>query len=425
MRGADAAVALRNGFEESEAELRAKAEAARAGFAEVTFAAKPILPERDYRAREIEDAEAKLELATAKLDRAGCQASKEIPALECVAVAANDAELAKAAIAAGSQSARMYFLAGVLQLDRLEHQRQLFTALQKKPVYPEAAMNFASRENDPMKAFQAMKTAAPAALRDAQYQVKFAEAAERAAQFADAARAWAAAERAAFDPVERDRLGQMRLKSVDQRLEAEAAARRAAEEAKQRDVERVRQESLRRVREAEAKARAGMTPLAGDEKVVPWFDGEQANASFVGRLVNIECLGGGQARFTLAAETDSLVFDVEDPAKLVVMGTGAEGLEFRCGAQGAPVRVKGSYVSNTPMETARVETIRVGDPDFKLRPDAEGGLKRRPTVEEQIAEQEAKPKPVQVVKKPAAAPSKGARKPAVTAGKLLTLEVLR
>lgn len=415
MRGADKASALRNGFEEDEATLRKNAAAERPRFAEVTFAAKPILPERDYRAREIEDAEARLELAIARLDRNGCAASKEVAALECVAVSANTAEAAKAALEAGSKNPRMYYLAGVLQMERLEHQRQLFTALQLKAQYPEAALAFASKENDPMKAFQALKNASPAAQRDPAFLSKLAQAAEAAGQYADAAKAWANAERATHDPAARERMAQSRLRSVDQRLEAEAAARREAEAARLRDIERVRQESMARVRAAEARARAGMKPLGDDEKVVEWWDGQQVNAYFIGTLTRIECLGSGKARFTLVGESETKLFDVDDPGKIVVMGAGAEELQFRCGAQASPRKVRAGYVSpnvEVVVEKAAPQT----DPNFRLSPEPEGRLKKRPSDSEAAPPPpKAAPKVKTIEKKPA--------KPVVTAGKILSLEV--
>ncbi len=416
MRGADKASALRNGFEEDEATLRKKAAAERPRFAEVTFAAKPILPERDYRARDIEDAEARLELAIARLDRNGCAVSKELPALECMAAASSNAEAALAAIAAGSRNPRMHYLAGVLQLERLEHQRQLFTAIQLKPLYPEAALAFAGKENDPMKAFKALKDASPAAQRDPAFLAKLATTAEAAGQYADAAKAWANAERATHDPAARERMAQSRLRSVDQRLEAEALARREAEEARLRDIERVRQESLARVRAAEAKARAGMKPLADDERVEQWWDGEQVNAYFIGTLTRIECLGRGKARFTLAGESETRQFDVDDPAKIVVMGAGGEELQFRCGLQAAPRKVRAGYVSPN-VETMVERPAAQADPNFRLSPEPEGQLKKRPSESDATAAPAPKPsaKTRVVEKRPA--------KPTVSAGKILTLEV--
>jgi hypothetical protein len=417
MRGADKASALRNGFEEDEATLRKKAEAERARFEQVTFAAKPILPERDYRAREIEEAEARLELAIARLDRNGCAAAKDLAALECLAAASRNAEPALAAIAAGSKNARMHYLAGVLQTERLEHQRQLFTALQLKPLYPEAALAFAGKENDPMKALKALKDALPAAQRDPVYLAKMASVAEAAGQYADAAKAWAGAERATHDPAARERMAQSRLRSVDQRLEAEALARREAEAARLRDIERVRQESLARVREAEARARAGMKPLAADEKVEQWWDGEQANDYFTGTLVRIECLGRGKARFQITSEAETLLFDVDDPGKIVVMGAGAEQMQFKCGPQAAPKKVRAGYV-NPNLEKVTVKAVTPADPNFTLKPEPEGQLKKRPSESEAPPTPPpapAAPQTKTVVKTPA--------KPTVTAGKLLTLEL--
>lgn len=422
MRGADQASALRNGFEQNEAKLREEAAAARAAFAPVTFAAKPILPERDYRAREVEAAEARLELAIASGDAKACAPSKELAALECVAVNSTDAASALEAIDAGSKNARMYYLAAIRQPERLEHQRRLFTALQLKPLYPDAAFAFSLQENDPMKALKALKDASPAAQRDAKYLSQLATIAERAAQYGDSAKAWAAAERAAFDPSFKETLRQSRLRTVDQRLEAEAQARRAAEAARIADIERVRQESLARVRLAEAKARATLTPLDPNEKVMEWFDGEQANAYFVGTLTRIECLGQGKARFAVQGESETMLFDVPDPSKIVVSGAGAETLQFSCGQQKSPRRLRAGYLSAQPLAVLPPETAKSGDPNFKLKAEPEGQLIRRPSPDEEPSlapySAPAVPKPAPVVVKTARA-----AKPSPTAGRLLTLEM--
>jgi hypothetical protein len=425
-RGADKASALRNAFETDEAALREKAAAARPQFAPVTFPAKPILPERDYRARTVDNAEAALELAIAKLDRGGCLGSKEIAALECLAVSSRDAEEAKAAIEAGSKNPHMHYIAAVHQEDRLEHQRQLFTAIQLKPLYPQAALAFAAKENDPGKAFRAMRDASPAAQRDANFQAKYAEVAAKANEHATAARAWAAAERATFDPAARERMANMRLESMDRKLEAEAEARRLAEEERLRDIERVRQESLARVRLAEAKARGKMDPLPDDVEILDWWDGAQANAYFTGRLTRVECLGKGEARFTIEAESGPAanrikIFDVPDPSKLVLIGKKNQTLNFRCGNQTPAPLVKAGFQQNempeAPPAAAKVEV----DPTFQVDPNQRGQLRRRTTPEEEAAK-------TPVVREIPAAKKSPAPKAAPSsplAGKLLTLEILK
>ena len=353
MKGTDKATALRNGFEKEEAALREEAGAARASFAAVTYSARPILPERDYRAREIEVEAGRLQLAIAQLSdanlrdgaRRACSAkSIEVEAQECVAAAyalAGKADLAAMEAEKALGLPRMLYLAAVGQADRLKHQQHLFTALQLKPVYPEAAFAFAGKENDPVKAHKALKDAAGAALRDPKYQGQMAKWAQAAGLYVEEAKAWAAAERAAFDPAEKEALGQLRLGAQDRRYEAEAQARREAEAARVKDTERVRQESLRRIREAEARARGTMTPLEAGTKVEQWWEGEQPTANVSGRLVRVDCMGGGRARFAIRDEGGKvLLYDVANPSKLVLSGAGAETFSFSCGVQKQPRKVK-------------------------------------------------------------------------------------
>lgn len=353
MKGTDKATALRNGFEKDEAALRAEAAEARKGFAEVTYPARPILPERDYRARDIEAEAGRLQLAIAQLGDANlrdgarrvCSSLATDPeAQACVAAAyALDGKADLAAIEAEKALSlpRMLYLAAVGQPDRLKHQQHLFTLLQLRPVFPEAALAFASKEHDPVKAFKALKDASGAALRDAQYQGQLAKWAQAAGLYPEEAKAWTAAERAASDPAEKEALRQLRLGAQDRRYEAEAQARREAEEARLKDIERVKQESLRRVREAEAKARGQMTPLEPGTKVEPWWEGEQPTSSVTGVLARVDCMGGGKARFAVRDGAGKLtLYDVQDPSKLVLSGAGAETFSFSCGVQKAPKRVK-------------------------------------------------------------------------------------
>lgn len=353
MKGTDKATALRNAFEKDEAALRGEAVSARSGFGEVTYSARPILPERDYRAREIEADAGRLQLAIAQLGdvklregaRRVCSSlSVEPEAQACVAAAYaldGKADLASLEAEKALGLPRMLYLAAVGQPDRLKHQQHLFTLLQLKPVYPDAALAFASKENDPVKAYKALKDASAAALRDSKYQGQLAKWAQAAGLYAEESKAWTAAERAAVDPAEKEALRQLRLGAQDRRYEAEAQARREAEEARMKDIERVKQESLRRVREAEAKARGQLTPLEPGTKVEQWWDGEQPTSTISGTLARVDCMGGGKARFALRDGAGKLtLYAVENPAKLVLSGAGAETFSFGCGVQKKPRKVK-------------------------------------------------------------------------------------
>ncbi|WP_155121556.1 hypothetical protein [Bryobacter aggregatus] len=348
MKGTDKPTALRNAFEKDEATLRK--EAAEAKLAPVTYPARTILPDRDYRARDVDPEEANLQLAIAQLSdpnlRArACLATKNPECLAAAAALSGNAE--QAAIEASQvtpPTARSLYLAAVGQPDRLKHQQNLFTSLQLKPLYPDAALAFASKENDPMKAFHALKTAAPAAPRDARYQMQLAKAAQAAEQYADEAKAWAAAERAAFDGPQKEALRQARLGAQDRRYEAEALARKEAEEARLRDIERVKQESLRRVREAEAKARGNLAPLDPGTKVEPWWDADQPTGTLSGSLTRVDCLSGGKARFVVRDANGRLsFFEVDDPAKLILSGAGAKTFHFSCGIQRPARKIKAGH----------------------------------------------------------------------------------
>lgn len=354
MKGTDQKTALRNAFEMEEAALRAEAASARASLGAVTYAARTIWPERDYRARDIEQSVGRWQLAIAQLGeprlretaRRVCStaAAGEPEAQACVAVAYEldgKADLSAMEAEKALTLPRMLYLAAIGQPDRLKHQQHLFTVLQLRPVFPAAALAFASKENDPAKAFKALKDASVAAQRDARYLATMAQWAQKAGLYVEEAKAWALAERAALDAKQKEMLREARLGAQDRRYEAEAQARREAEEARLRDIERVRQESMRRVREAEAKARGKLEPLEEGTRVEKWWDGDQPAAFVAGELVRVDCLGGGKARFALREDTAKLaLYDVIDPTKLVVSGAGAENFVFSCGVQKSPRKVK-------------------------------------------------------------------------------------
>jgi hypothetical protein len=354
MRGTDQATALRNAFELDEAALRTEADAARAGFGPVSYAARTIWPERDYRARDIEQAVGRWQLAIAQLGNPALRenarkvcataAAADPEAQACVAVAYElDGKADLAAIEAEKANSlpRMMYLAAVGQPDRLKHQQYLFTLLQLRPLYPAAALAFAGKENDPAKAYKALKDAAGAAQRDSRYLSTLAQWAQKAGLYAEEAKAWAQAERAAKAPEQKQMLREARLGAQDRRYEAEAQARREAEEARLRDIERVRQETLRRVREAEAKARGQLTPLEEGTKVEKWWDGVQPSRYVTGELVRVDCLDGAKARFALREGPGPLViYEVEDPSKLTVTATGAGNFVFVCGLQKPLKKVK-------------------------------------------------------------------------------------
>ena len=63
--------------------------------------------------------------------------------------------------------------------------------------------------------------------------------------------------------------------------------------------------------------------------------------SVTGRLVRVDCMGGGKARFAIRDEKGKmLLYDVENPSKLVLSGAGAETFSFACGVQKQPRKVK-------------------------------------------------------------------------------------
>jgi hypothetical protein len=113
-----------------------------------------------------------------------------------------------------------------------------------------------------------------------------------AEQFADSAKSWAAAERSAASPAERDRIRQARLDVEDRRAEAEVAEKKRKAEEAARELQRIKDSAAAEVHAAEdaANKRLGQNPTAIKNAIAWWED--PTGTKVEGSLTRVDCLNG-------------------------------------------------------------------------------------------------------------------------------------
>ncbi len=315
-KGIDAGVAFRNGLGKSADEIDKEAQAQLAAKTVPTFdmAGKPVNAQRDYQAREVDEATVKALLQPES----------------------------------GPQTAL-----GLMAVNDFD------AAAKLKPEWAEPWKLMAALEQEPGKKAGLMKKAAELSPRDGKLWTEFALLMHSYNRFADADKAWAGAERAAADLQERQQIRARREGLVEARLQAEEDARREAKLAEERELQRLKNEAVARIREAENKINGGKAALDPDKKIEAWWDGPKGDAKVTGRLTRVDCLGK-QLRLAVqieAGKTAQLL--VTDPGKIAIEGKGE--LTLGCGPQrvARPVMVEFIQKMDPKMNTVgEVAVIR-------------------------------------------------------------------
>jgi len=203
--------------------------------------------------------------------------------------------------------------------------------------------------------------AAKLAPQNMDYQADLARAYLAAKQFAAAARAWTAAEQAATNDADREKMIQARLQIESQRLDAEEAERKRQQEEERKDVERVKAEEIARIRAAEAKAN-GTLDAQTAAKAVPWWDGPNAPNRVEGTLRQVDCLGTRLRLVIFTKEKKTVRLLISDMSNVAVKG---DPVSFACGVQKPRLIV----VDYTPKVDAKLGTAgEVAGLDLRSQP---------------------------------------------------------
>ena len=215
------------------------------------------------------------------------------------------------------------------------------------PKWAAPVFEMARKEPDLLKRIDLLKKAATLAPRNASYWRPLAETQESQKLFPDAAKSWAAADRAAVNDEERAAFHSARLNLDQQRLDFAAAEKKRIADEKQRELDRLRDEAMVKIRAAEAKVNR---PLEPGQKVEEWWDGTQPTATLKGKLERVDCLAG-MARIAVRADDKKLMqLLIRSPGKIVIEGGGDKTLG--CGPQRPPRNISVGYFPKSDAKTA-------------------------------------------------------------------------
>jgi hypothetical protein len=347
-RGGDAEPAFRNAFGKTPAEIdkQAAAELASGNFQTITVGGRPLNPLRDFRLETVEGplaaiASADIRLAEGEDARPAYQALLPLAPAEAheglglAALRAKREDEARkefaAAVEAGSKRARAWLEAARLNADPVKARAELQKATELNPNWAEPYVILASLETDPSRKLQWLKTAASLEPRNAERWRAVAEMYQTHNKYPEAAKAWTAAEDAAVDDAERERMRAARNAIEERRLDYEAAERKRQEDERERDLRRVKDASLAEIHAAEERANRGQPAANPNRKVERMDIGEAASGKVRGQLAQVDCVGRMVRLVIRPGEGKDVRLLVRDPQTIVVLSGGE--LSLKCGAQ--------------------------------------------------------------------------------------------
>lgn len=339
--GADYDVACRNAFEKTGRELDKLVDAylAAGKFEAVPFSGRPLAV-ADFTVREPGAYDGRIALADLLLAHPARTAEAEAAykaltgpeateGLALLAARRNDPAapgLFEAAVKAGSKNPRA--MLGTTTKEGAVR------AIETNPKWPDPHVRLAELGTAPNVKAAELGKAAALSLRNPELWKAAALAYAENNQFAEAAKAWSGAERAAATEEERAAIRASRVENDRKRADFEAAERKRIADEEARALDKLRNESMAEIRAAEAKANqqlSGGRPLP--ENVQPWWDGPGGPVEkAAGKLQRVDCLAGGRARITIeTAPKKTLVLLIRDPGQIAL--TGAGELSLGCGVQ--------------------------------------------------------------------------------------------
>lgn len=355
-RGADAAPAFRNAFGKTEQQIdeSARANMAANRFSTTIIGGRPLDPRRDLFVREAAAPVRDIALADLKFVQGnghsaydGLAATLPAESHEGLAlVLLGEGKTAEAqhelnaAIDAGTQSARVYYELARIEPDKTKAVPLLEKAIALNPSWAEPHALFASRIVNPDKKLQELNAAAKLDPRNAANWRALAAEDVKQNKFADAAKAYDAADHAANSADERAAIREESRDIQGRRLEFEQAERERTEQEKQRALQQVKDAAMAQIRAAEQRANQGQAPPPPDRKVVQWEDLPVASGRVHGRIVRVDCLRAA-TRIAVESEDKKLTFlSIRDASRVAV--SGASELGF-CKAPVAPREVVIEY----------------------------------------------------------------------------------
>jgi len=296
-QGGEEAMATRNAFALTPAELDKRAEAyfAAGHFAAVPVAGAPVNLDRDFVERKIP------EVAVPVLFEALKVAGKDFP----------------------PDSPR-----GLLKQGTREALR---AAVKANPKWAEPHVALADLEYDPVEKAKELKLAAALAPRNSEIWQALAMAQTDSQLFADAEKSWVMAERDAVDDADKARIRKTRLDTNEQRVEYEIRQKKRKTDDETNELEQVKRAAEARIHAAEDAANKRNGSLKPGTAVVPWWNDEEGE-KLSGTLTSVDCVSDDALRLTVRPSTGAAVrLMIPNVHNLAVKG--ANEVRFVCGVQ--------------------------------------------------------------------------------------------
>ena len=167
---------------------------------------------------------------------------------------------------------------------------------------------------------------------------------------ADAAKSWAAAERATDDLTERERVRQYREAGERARAEAEMAERDAVRRKAEQDMLDLKNRALMEIRRAEAKANAGKPVI--DANTLEEYKEKPDAKKTSGALTRIDCQGTQAILYVQSGRTMHKLI-VTDPSAVGIGGGGERA--FTCGVQKPARKVEVEFEPGDIKKVIRIE----------------------------------------------------------------------
>lgn len=262
------------------------------------------------------------------------------------------------AIEGASKSARAWLELGRLKsdADQLKKASEL-NPRWAEPYFQLAELNPAIDKTNLEQRAALLKKAAALDPRNSDYWQALAKTDIAAKDFAEAAKAWSGAERAAANDEERERIRQVRLQVQEKSFDYEAAERKRLRDEREADIQRVKNQSEAAIHAAEDAARKKMNPNGtAPPKAEVWYEDTNTGPSVQGTFQRLDCRGQGAILVIQTPDGKTVQLSMSDPSQITTGGGGDQTLA--CGPQKNARQVVVHYTAkpDPKLHTAGVAT---------------------------------------------------------------------
>jgi len=287
------------------------------------------------------------QLAQARTEYMALHGAEPAEGLGLIALKEGNKEQARRLFASAAESAGksagLWLNLALLEPDAAKSRADLHKAAELNPEWAEPWRQLANFDSNPAQKIADLKQATKLDRRNIEYWQELARVATAANQFADAAKAWSGAERAAANEQDRERIRATRLKIEGERADFEAAEKKRLAEEQAHEIDRVKQQNLAEIHAAEDAARKQMNPNGAPiPTATVWMDELNGSGKVDGVLQRFDCLGR-LARLVIQADDGKTTqLAVRDPAKI---GLSGGDKMMSCGVQKPARRVSVQYIA--------------------------------------------------------------------------------